>query len=104
MPTIFPWLGTVDAVDELLTTRQVATELQVSESSIKRWCDLGLIPTQRTAGGHRRIGRSALQSFVETHYKTLARSGGEATQVITEAAEPYHTSTREDLIHRFQQC
>lgn len=51
-------------MDELLTTRQVAAELQVSESSVKRWCDQGLIRTQRTAGGHRRIERSSLRRFL----------------------------------------
>jgi MerR family transcriptional regulator, light-induced transcriptional regulator len=51
-------------MDELLTTRQVAEALQVSESSIKRWCDQGLIRTRRTAGGHRRVGRDDLRAFL----------------------------------------
>jgi DNA-binding transcriptional MerR regulator len=35
--------------------RQVARALGVSESSLKRWCDRGLIQTTRTAGGHRKV-------------------------------------------------
>lgn len=45
---------------EQLTPKQVARALEVSESSVKRWCDRGLIPTQYTAGGHRRIALSDL--------------------------------------------
>jgi len=38
----------VIALDEQLTTKQVADVLRVSESSVKRWCDSGVIPTVRT--------------------------------------------------------
>lgn len=38
-----------------LTSKQAARFLGVSEASIKRWSDSGLLPTQKTAGGHRRF-------------------------------------------------
>ncbi len=38
-----------------LTSKEVATVLGVSEASIKRWADSGLLPMERTAGGHRRF-------------------------------------------------
>lgn len=38
-----------------ITPRQAAKALGVSESSVKRWCDQGVLPTVRTAGGHRRL-------------------------------------------------
>ncbi|MEM8671618.1 MAG: cobalamin-dependent protein [Planctomycetota bacterium] len=44
--------------------KQVASALQASESSVKRWCDRGAISTVRTVGGHRRITLEALQSFL----------------------------------------
>lgn len=53
-------------MDEQLTTRQVAEALSVSESSVKRWCNCGAIPTVRTVGGHRRIPMAALMQFLET--------------------------------------
>ena len=97
-------------MDELLTTRQVAAELQVSESSVKRWCDLGLIPTQRTAGGHRRILRGGLQEFLATSgaksVAPLAKNfltPSSALQV-SEAVEGYSTSSRQELVQRFQQA
>jgi excisionase family DNA binding protein len=42
-------------MQELLSPKQVATSIGVSESSLKRWCDQGLITTEKTPGGHRRI-------------------------------------------------
>lgn len=52
-------------MSEHLTTRQVAKALQVSESSVKRWCNSGVIPTVRTVGGHRRIPLMGLTEFLE---------------------------------------
>ncbi len=49
---------------QLLTTKQVATALGVSESSLKRWCDRGIIPMERTAGGHRRIPLEGIVAFL----------------------------------------
>jgi MerR family transcriptional regulator, light-induced transcriptional regulator len=50
----------------LLTPKQVARAIHVSESSVKRWCDRGIIPTERTAGGHRRIPIGAMLDFLRT--------------------------------------
>lgn len=42
-------------MDQLLSPKQVANAIGASESSLKRWCDQGLLKTVKTAGGHRRI-------------------------------------------------
>lgn len=47
-----------------LTTRQVAMALGVSDASLKRWCDKGLIPTIRTVGGHRRLPVSGVIQYL----------------------------------------
>lgn len=49
---------------ELLSPRQVAEALGVSESSVKRWSDDGLLATQKTAGGHRKLARADVLRFV----------------------------------------
>jgi excisionase family DNA binding protein len=49
---------------KLLSTKQVARAVGVSESSVKRWCDKGDIPTQYTAGGHRRVLLADFAAFV----------------------------------------
>jgi len=50
-----------------LTTRQFAESLGVSESSVKRWIDDGVIAADRTAGGHRRIPMAAAVRFTRQH-------------------------------------
>lgn len=42
-------------MNQLLSPKQVAAAIGASESSLKRWCDQGLIQMVKTAGGHRRI-------------------------------------------------
>lgn len=48
----------------LLTPKQVARAIGVSESSLKRWCDKGLLQTVRTVGGHRRIPVNGVLGFL----------------------------------------
>lgn len=48
----------------LLTPKQVARAIGVSESSLKRWCDRGTIATVKTAGGHRRIQVADVLAFL----------------------------------------
>lgn len=38
-----------------LTSKEAARALGVSEASVKRWADSGLLPMEKTAGGHRRF-------------------------------------------------
>jgi excisionase family DNA binding protein len=38
-----------------LTSRETARLLGASEASVKRWADGGLLPSEKTAGGHRRF-------------------------------------------------
>jgi len=60
-------------MNEFLTPKQVARALQVSESSVKRWCDKEIIPTQYTAGGHRRIALSELINFLRSSKYEITR-------------------------------
>ena len=52
--------------------KQIASALQASESSVKRWCDQGAIPTVRTVGGHRKITLDGLQEFLRNSKRSLA--------------------------------
>lgn len=54
-----------------LTPRQVARALGVSEASLKRWCDRGVIPSVRTAGGHRRLELSAVLQYLRESGRPL---------------------------------
>jgi len=58
---------------ELLTPRQVARAIGASEASLKRWCDKGLLPATRTAGGHRRLPLSGVLQFLRDRGQRLVR-------------------------------
>ena len=49
---------------DLLTPKQVARSIGVSEASLKRWCDKGTVPSIRTAGGHRRLPLNGVMQFL----------------------------------------
>ncbi len=46
-----------------LTTKEVARLLSVSEATVKRWTDDGLIQSEKTVGGHRRFGLADIARF-----------------------------------------
>lgn len=56
---------------DLVSPKQVARAIGVSESSLKRWCDQGLIKTVRTAGGHRKMAISEVLRYVRDHDQKL---------------------------------
>ncbi len=58
---------------QILTPREVAEAIGVSESSIKRWVDDGVIRATRTAGGHRRISVGEAVRFVRETQAILVR-------------------------------
>jgi MerR family transcriptional regulator, light-induced transcriptional regulator len=51
-------------LSDLLSPKQVARAIGVSESSLKRWVDQGLIRASRTAGGHRKLPLEDVLRFV----------------------------------------
>src|SRR6185437_13764462 len=61
------------ASDKLLTSKDLADALGVSESSLRRWTNSGAIRTARTAGGHRRIPLSEAIRFVRETHAPVAR-------------------------------
>lgn len=58
---------------EALSPRQVAQAIGVSEATLKRWCDRGLIETQRTAGGHRRINPASVIEYLRSRKQVPIR-------------------------------
>ena len=82
-------------MQKLLTTKQVAQAIKVSESSLKRWCDQGLLTAIRTAGGHRRLAlddvlhflRKSGQKLVRPELLGLPSNTGQAAVVMDRARE-----------------
>ena len=58
---------------DLVTPKQVAQAIDVSESSLKRWADEGLLLVSKTAGGHRRISITAAIRFIRERQLELVR-------------------------------
>jgi len=57
-----------------LTPKKVASAIGVSESSMKRWCDRGLIDFRTTAGGHRRLSQASVIGFLRKGKHALVKS------------------------------
>jgi len=51
----------------------VAQALGVSEASLKRWCDKGLLNVVRTAGGHRRLPINGVMQFIRQQGHEIVR-------------------------------
>lgn len=56
-----------------LSPKELAVVIGVSESSLRRWADEGLIAFTRTAGGHRRIAADEAVRFIRTSRCPVAR-------------------------------
>ena len=54
-----------------LSPRQLAYAIGVSESSLKRWVDSGVIRASRTSGGHRRIASPEAVRFIRRNRAPL---------------------------------
>lgn len=87
--------GSVPFVKKLVTPKQVAQAIGVSESSLKRWCDRGVLTTVRTAGGHRRLPlddvfqflRQSGQQIVRPELLGLPSNTGQSTTVAERARD-----------------
>lgn len=55
----------------VISPRQASRVLGVSESSLKRWCDQGLLTISRTAGGHRLLPVSEVLRFARERHHPL---------------------------------
>lgn len=90
---------------QLLSPRQLADAIGVSESSLKRWADAGKLAVSRTEGGHRRIAMSEAVRFIRDTGATVVRPdllGLAATPARKRA--PNHgelTDVRSALVARF---
>ncbi len=54
----------ISANDDLMTTREAGEKLGVAVRTVQLWVEAGLLPAWRTAGGHRRIARGAVEALM----------------------------------------
>ncbi len=60
-------------MEEFLSPRDLAAAIGVSESSLKRWVDGGLLEASRTVGGHRRIALTEAVRFIRKNGTPVLR-------------------------------
>lgn len=56
-----------------MTTRQAGEALGVAVRTVQLWVESGVLPAWRTAGGHRRIARSAVEKLMAERAQVIAR-------------------------------
>ncbi len=54
----------ISANEDVMTTREAGETLGVAVRTIQLWVEAGVLPAWRTAGGHRRIARSAVDKLM----------------------------------------
>ncbi len=64
--------NSASSAPKTVSPKQVAKAIGVSESSLKRWCDQGLIPMSKTEGGHRRLNPADVVAFIRKSDRHLA--------------------------------
>ncbi len=62
----------------LLTTGQVAKLCSVTPDTVLKWIRAGKLPATRTAGGHHRIPRDAVQQLVEVNHRNTDIATGDS--------------------------
>ena len=61
---------------DVISTRQVADLLAVSEATVKRWADAGTLRCFRTPGGHRKFRMADVAEFLRSHnYESVSHMG-----------------------------
>jgi excisionase family DNA binding protein len=63
---------TSSQASDFISTRQAAATLGVALSTVQLWVETGILPAWKTAGGHRRIPRSAVDSLVSQQKSAMA--------------------------------
>ena len=60
------------ANDDVLSTREAAEKLGVALRTVQLWVEGGVLPAWKTAGGHRRISRLAVERLITERTVALA--------------------------------
>lgn len=57
--------------EDVMTTREVGERLGVAVRTVQLWVEAGVLPAWRTAGGHRRISRAAVEQLLAQRQQGL---------------------------------
>lgn len=65
---------------DVLSTREAAERLGVALRTVQLWVESGVLPAWKTAGGHRRISRVAVEKLIAERSHALLGQGNAAAQ------------------------
>ena len=66
------------ANQDVMTTREAGEVLGVAVRTVQLWVEAGVLPAWRTAGGHRRISREAVENLLAERKNDLSAESGTA--------------------------
>ncbi|MEZ6057818.1 MAG: B12-binding domain-containing protein [Planctomycetaceae bacterium] len=85
-------------MSKLISPKQFARAIDVSESTVKRWVDNGSIHAVKTAGGHRRLSVDVALRFARDHGHQLVRPETIGLPTVTQRTPNAITQERTALI------
>jgi excisionase family DNA binding protein len=85
----------ISSNNDLMTTREAGEILGVAVRTVQLWVESGVLPAWRTAGGHRRISRDAVDKLMAERSLVLAPQPS-AAQVPNGQARPLRLLVVED--------
>ncbi|TDP72875.1 excisionase family DNA binding protein [Roseateles toxinivorans] len=87
------------ANDDVMSTRDAAERLGVALRTVQLWVESGVLPAWKTAGGHRRIAKSAVEKLLEE--RRMAISGEVAKPDVPQPFRILVVEDEPDLLRLF---
>jgi excisionase family DNA binding protein len=84
--------------DDWLSIRQAGRFLGVHITTVREWADTGVLPSYRTAGGHRRFSRDELQKFLDQQRESPKNETNPTARVLTRVREELRTHPHSDWL------
>jgi excisionase family DNA binding protein len=91
--------GSKGRASDVLSTKEAASICKVALSTIVYWFDKGLIRGYRTPGGHRRIFRMDLESFMRDHAIPLGDRLNDQLRVLVVGRDPAVMGLLDETLH-----
>ena len=89
---------------QLFSPKQIGLALGVSEASIKRWVDKGIIECIKTDGGHRKIPMYALMEYIKKNNADLINPEAVNIPVTTGRLKDKMGKSLDELQQGFRDC